>query len=393
MKDKHNNSYKIAYLLAQYLNGKLEGDELSEFQDWVLQDKANEQLLHELQSEKNFKERERILNNISLEKEWNRFSRLVKYKRITLKHRFIQIGRYAAVLMIPLLTILLVVRYYEPEEKKQAKVATEIAPGTQGATLVLSNGKQIVLGMGEEKIEETDGTLISTDSTSIEYLAQDLQDEELIYNEIKVNRGQEFKMQLVDGTKVWINSMSSIKFPVKFVGNTREVEITGEVYFEVEHDKSKPFIVHTPVHDIKVLGTSFNISSYKNNAYVHTTLVAGKVAVENITGDLKNIELNPNQQYLYHKKGLKGSIENVNTAPYVAWTKGYFHFEEETLEEIFKKLERWYEIEVFYKSNDSRKEIFNGRLPRFENAETILSMIEKVSNVKIITNENIIIIN
>ncbi len=209
---------------------------------------------------------------------------------------------------------------------------------------------------------------------------------------MRVKRGQEYQLILADGTKVWINSMSSIKFPVQFTSRSREVTITGEVYFEVEPDAKRPFIVHTPVHDVQVLGTTFNISCYQDDVTAQTTLVEGSVKVSKTIGSLEELKMKPNQQYIFDKTALKSELRNVDASIYTAWTSGYFQFEEETLEEVFKKLTRWYNIDVFFVDNQQRFEYFTGRLPRFEKVDVILKMIEKVSNVKFEVDEHSIII-
>ncbi|GAF03537.1 FecR family protein [Saccharicrinis fermentans] len=393
IEDKVNNSYRISYLISQFLNGNIEDDELKELQRWENLSSNNKKLVEELKDSECLEDRDHRIDRINLESEWLRFSNKVKYKRITLQKRVIRMAQYAAILLLPLSIVYLVFHMGTVKKSPASCAPCEITPGKHCAQLVLSNGKVLQLGSCKGSIKEQDGTIITTDSAIVFYKRnEDEKVEGLIYNEIRVVQGQEYHMRLADGTQVWINSMSSIKFPVHFSEGKREVEITGEVYFEVMPNKEKPFIVHTPIHDVRVLGTSFNISCYENDASVTTTLVEGKVLIENIPGELSPAQLTPNLQYNYHKSLHKASIEEVDAIAYAAWTKGYFQFENETLEQIFKKLERWYKIDVLYKSTSSRKEVFNGRLPRFENASTIMEMIEEVSNVKISLKDNLVVI-
>lgn len=271
--------------------------------------------------------------------------------------------------------------------------STNIQPGTKTAELQLSNGQVVRLGTDELVLQESDGTTINTASDEVSYADNQLTETEVLYNTIRVDKGEEFTITLADGTKVWVNSMSELKFPVQFKGNIRKVELLyGEVCFDVAHNAQQPFIVKTPVHDIQVLGTTFNVSCYNNDGTVLTTLAEGKVKIDNVVGQLEAVEISPNQQYIYNKEGLTASVKEVNAQAYLAWTKGRFQFEDENLESIFKKLERWYDVDVYFTNPSSRSEYFNGHLPRFENIDVILNMIEEVSEVRIELKDNALII-
>ena len=268
----------------------------------------------------------------------------------------------------------------------------ELEPGIQRAELVLSNGRIVRLGEGSNQITELDGTLINTDSSNVSYLGNEIGDSRLLYNEIKVDRGEEFTLTLADSTKVMLNSMSSIKFPVNFEADKRIVSITGEVYFDVKHNPHKPFVVRTPVHDIVVLGTTFNVSCYEDDDDVRTTLVEGSVEIIEITGGLDKAVLSPGKQFVYNKSAIKSEIIDVNTDVYTSWTSGHFQFDNNNLEDIFKKLQRWYHIDVFFVNNQARNQVFSGRLPRFKNVNVLLDMIQQVSDVEFDTDGNTIII-
>ncbi len=324
---------------------------------------------------------------------WSKIdSRLKPGRRHFIRRWYAVAGSVAAILaLVTLVTLVL----QQPERKMEiAHQVTSIKPGHRSAELILSNGQKVRLGQGSQELTEENGTKINLASEEVIYMADvpkatvtDLK------NTIRVDRGEEFTLVLADGTKVWINSMSELRFPVNFNKEVREVEIlNGEACFDVAHDNQRPFIVKTPGHNIKVLGTTFNVSCYENDYTIETTLVEGLIEINNQVGNSAPVIIRPDQQYVYSKNTLDANVRRVHGANYVAWTKGVFIFEDESLESIFKTLERWYDINVFYEANEKRSQVFNGRLPRFENVDVILNMIEKVSDVEFDLQENTVVI-
>ncbi|MCR6722586.1 MAG: DUF4974 domain-containing protein [Chitinophagaceae bacterium] len=197
------------------------------------------------------------------------------------------------------------------------------------------------------------------------------------YNSMATPKGRQFKMVLPDGTKVWLNAASSIRYPILFTGDERNVEITGEAYFEVAHNKSKPFHVKTSDGtDVEVLGTHFNINSYDNEESINTTLLEGSVRVTSKAG---NIVLQPGQQAQSNANGIISLKRTVNIDQVMAWKNGIFDFQDATLEEVMRQLERWYDIDVTYEKNIPKLE-FYGKMGKDLSLETVLNGLEK-SNV------------
>ncbi|MBI9063647.1 MAG: FecR domain-containing protein [Marinilabiliaceae bacterium] len=383
---------QIINYLVKLQNNSITEEEKKVLVEWSGQHVYYKELLQKVQKADAFQQWKQEIDTVKTQKAWVNIEKAIRKKRG--RQIRLTLMRYAAAAVVALLigtaTYFMV---YQVQPDSQLVAQTQIKPGTRSAELVLSNGQIVTLGKGDATLKENDGTLINTDSLRIAYqMVSDLASEKSLMNEIRVKRGQEYLLQLADGTIVRINSMSSIKFPVQFSGSTREVEITGEVHFDVEPDAARPFIVHTPMHDVRVLGTVFNISCYEDDETVHTTLVDGKVRVSNITGGIEGVEMIPNQQYIFNKQTMKSELKEVDASVYAAWTTGYFQFEEEALEQVFKKLQRWYNIDVFYVNEQQRTEYFTGRLPRFEQVEVILGMIEKVSDVKFEVDGNTIVI-
>jgi ferric-dicitrate binding protein FerR (iron transport regulator) len=191
---------------------------------------------------------------------------------------------------------------------------------------------------------------------------------------------------------VWLNAESQIKYPVVFLGDIRRVELTGEAFFEVAPNKNKPFQVISGDQTIEVLGTSFNVSSYNDDIEVVTTLLEGKVKINQTFGDKKSILLSPNEQSILNKEN--GSIENIKVDPnhFIAWKSGKFYFKQEKLKDITKVLSRWYDVEIFFANSVAENIRFTGRFKRYENFDHVRSIIELTEEVTFIKKGNTILI-
>ncbi|MCL3779550.1 FecR family protein [Prolixibacteraceae bacterium JC049] len=209
-----------------------------------------------------------------------------------------------------------------------------------------------------------------------------------LYNQLTVDYDREHLITLSDGTKVWLNSLSSLKYPVTFNRKKRIVELTGEAYFEVVHDAQHPFIVKTTDYNIRVLGTSFNISCYKSDNGVVATLLNGAVNIEEKKGiEKQNFKLTPDKQFIYNKHQRSTTIKEVDAQMFCSWAKGKFWMDNESLESLMTKIQRWYDINVFFLDETVKKEVFTGVLPRFKEFHSLAKMIEQVSNVEIEIND------
>lgn len=209
--------------------------------------------------------------------------------------------------------------------------------------------------------------------------------DEIPYQTIKTPRGKDFHLTLSDGTKVWINTESCLKFPSVFSGNERRVTLKGEAYFEVAHNKECPFIVSTEGIDTKVLGTKFNVCSYGKEQR-HVTLVEGKVEVNNIVSEETTI-LNPGENITYDKDD-KSRKSEVNTAVYTAWTEGMFYFEDKPLNEIMNTLGRWYNVNIYFENESLYNITFNFWASRNSSIEEAVNMLNSMGKVKIDFTDN-----
>lgn len=235
--------------------------------------------------------------------------------------------------------------------KTPPQLVQHIAPGHEGAVLTLADGSQVQLDTFQNAVvARQGGTTASVVNGMLIYKESGHQDQ-LVYNTMSTPKGRQFRLTLPDGSGVWLNSASAIRFPTAFSADERKVDVRGEAYFEVSANPTKPFRVSiNNKATITVLGTHFNINAYDNEESIATTLLEGKVQVTNITGN-SSVTLRPLQQAQItpDNEGIH-LTDNINPEKIMAWKNGLFHFENTTLAEIMRQLERWYDIEVVYES-------------------------------------------
>jgi ferric-dicitrate binding protein FerR (iron transport regulator) len=205
--------------------------------------------------------------------------------------------------------------------------------------------------------------------------------------EVSTASGQTAEMTLPDGTKVWMNALTHLKYPADYSASNREVSISGEAFFKVTHDEKSPFLVHTDTYNIKVLGTSFNVSSYPNDQQSKTTLVEGKVVLLDLNN--KQIEtLAPGQLFAFNTDNKSFQVSNVSTNYYTSWKDGYFAFDSEKLESIAAKLERIYAVKINIPEERIKKLSFSGTIMKNKPIEQILKIIELTAPVEFIIDRN-----
>lgn len=273
------------------------------------------------------------------------------------------------------------VKYFEePGEVKVALAKSVIEPGVDKATLILSDGHKVLLkDSGEDLISKEANVTISKDQDNTLTYQSDKQageGHEELFNTLITPRGGQYVLKLADGTKVWLNADSRLQFPVNFNGKERVVQLIGEAYFEVAKNKAKPFKVITDQKTVEVLGTSFNVSAYRNEPY-HATLLSGAVKMKYGAGP--SIVLSPGKQAMLNSKQLF-DITAVNAEDAIAWKKGIFLFENENIQRVMQKLARWYDVEVDYKGDVYGKKL-GGSVSRYENLNDLLKTIELTGKV------------
>lgn len=246
-----------------------------------------------------------------------------------------------------------------------------IPPGRTGAILTLADGSQIVLdSVANGVLANQSNTAVSKKDGELVYKGEN--NAKAVTNIMTTPRGRQYKLELSDGTKVWLNASSSITFPTSFAANERKVSIKGEVYFEVAKDKSRPFTVSVKDVEVKVLGTHFNINSYDDESEINATLLEGSVLVGKKD---KKVLLKPGQQAEIKNTGAVAVKELDNFDEVMAWKKGMFYFNNASLETVLRQLSRWYDVDiVFEKGVVSRN--FEGEINRDLELSQVLKILE-----------------
>lgn len=282
----------------------------------------------------------------------------------------------AALIAVVLVGIYALKNYQKPQQTIAVNrpVVHDFAPGGNKAILTLSNGSKVELTDAKKgKLADESGTSIDkTADGQISYKAPsatDHQQNQKLFNTAATPRGGQYQLVLSDGTKVWLNAASSIKYPVEFADKERKVELTGEAYFEVVHDQNRPFKVVSNGQVVEVLGTHFNINSYDNEQVVKTTLLQGSVRI--VTG-INSKVIKPGEQA--QLKSGKVTIEHVDTDEAVAWKNGFFNFKDADIGNVMRQLTRWYDMEVKYEGGIPPRQ-FTGEISRNVNARQILDIL------------------
>ena len=264
---------------------------------------------------------------------------------------------------------------------QDATQGTDRAPGNDRAILTLSDGSTITLDdAGEGQLAEQAGVaLVKTGAGQLNYRAAEHPPANPVpvYNTISVPRGGEFKVTLPDGTRVWLNAESSLRYPVSFSQTTREVELRGEGYFEVAHREDQPFIVKSKGQEVKVLGTHFNVKAYENEPYSHTTLIEGSVHVRQLATGKQQL-LRPGEQARLNKDSFE--VIEASLEESIAWKNELFVFRNTDIHSVMKQLERWYDVELA--AGDLPEKRFYGEISRNVKLSEILEMMELTSGLK-----------
>ena len=203
--------------------------------------------------------------------------------------------------------------------------------------------------------------------------------DEVFYNEVHIPKGGEYALMLADGSRVWLNAETTLRFPVQFAADKREVFLEGEACFEVTRNERCPFLVRTPQRTVEVLGTIFNVCAYPSDPYWHTTLVSGKVKIDT---DESSCILSPSEQYLENRETGEKEIRQVRASEYLSWRLGKISFRGECLENIIQKLERWYDFQIFYANDEVRHMRFRGVINKYDPFDVVLRKLERTTDIR-----------
>jgi len=380
-------SFHISDLIVKKIRGQITEDELRQLDEWIQADPVNREAFKRATDPGNQRQKLEAYKNFRKEKVWSALEdELFQKKTISFNSR--RFLRYAAAILLPVLVAggayLFVLK---PSHTSLADLDNMISPGSQRATLILSDGGSVALEgdlapsdleQGKVRIRNADNRLSYTAETA------DRRDREVLYNELRTPRGGSYSLQLADGTTVWLNAGSSLRFPVSFTDSIREVWLEGEAYFEVTSN-GKPFEVNSGSMGVRVLGTSFNVSAYPDEYEFITTLVEGRVRVDlqNDNGQvLVSEELLPDRQAILELANSEIRVEDVNTTYYTSWMHGKIEFDREDLDMVMKELARWYDFDYRFENREAMHYHFTARLDREAPISSILEMLEMTTDVK-----------
>jgi len=373
----HKPDKKLQELARKLFAGEISENEKEELDQWY---NSFDDTYHEKVSDETVEQLETRLQQAILEKadinENSPAKRVILWLRIAVAVSIILcIGFY----------------FYQDQHNNAEHVVSarqDISPGRNRAILTLANGKKIDLDIIKKGtvVHQNGLSITKTNSGQLVYEILATKDQtiqnKLSYNTIETPKGGRYSIKLPDGTVVWLNAASSLKYPTQFASNERRVELTGEGYFEVAHDQTKPFKVSSSNQEIEVLGTHFNINAYTEENAIKTTLLEGRVKIkirQTKEKVQKLIILKPGQQSSFDNMGL--TVKDVNTDDAIAWQKGYFKFNREDIQSIMRKLSRWYNFEVVFEAEKDPSLVFGGKVSQTKNLRAILQIMEETGSV------------
>ncbi|MCS3554215.1 MULTISPECIES: FecR family protein [unclassified Sphingobacterium] len=361
---------ELYHLADKWINGTITSQEKKILDTWYEQD-FNEPLVWYGVDRSEKELSLRLLKNINKKRD------RVKIRRVNWK------WTSAAALLLIFIGVIFWYHSFEYQSnKKQAINVQVIKPGSSRAVLTLDNGEkiyldstiggQVALQSGVRIVKSSDGSLLYETVNNSE------SDQATVsYNTIEVPSGGQWQVILPDGSHVWLNSQSKLKYPVKFIGSERKIELEGEGYFEVAKDKTMPFRVVTENQTIEVIGTHFNVNAYSDEKTTITTLIEGSVKVAH--RKLSDaILLKPDQQTSLTDNGIK--LTDVDPESAIAWKRGMFFLNDEPLEVIMRKIARWYDVEIVYKNVDKGLR-FGGSVSRYDHIGKILTKLEFAGDI------------
>ena len=360
---------QVVTLLKKYKEGTLSPDEKARLETWYINQASKSQ------SELTQEEADETLQNIRAKLPL-KTAKLVKFWPST---RYVMAA--SILLAVSVGSYFFLHKSREVQGSHTKTYAHDISPGSNGAILTLSNGKQVVLNqVSTGKVAQQGNTNLQKtgDSLLVYQNSNPAQNAQLAYNTLTTPRGMQFKVILPDGTLVYLNAASELHYPVAFTGSERKVELKGEAYFEVTKNKAMPFMVHTAKGDIQVLGTHFNIMAYPDDPNMKTTLLEGSVKISQSTKNITKM-LKPDQEAVLSDIGIK--VNDVNAEDAVAWKDGIFLFNGDHLDEIMEKISRWYNVDVEFRDETLKKEMYSGTVSRFAQVSQVLKKLEALGGV------------
>ena len=372
---KKKNIYDDASLIKKSLIKDLSDKEQKEL-DQLLDDQSLQDVYKELSDRGYLKKQFMEYEKYSSQKAYREFKERRGHSG---RIRIVRWVAVVAAVWVLALGVTLWMTFGKKENVAPLPVASKIIPaGEKKATLTLADGTEVHVEEITAQVLQEKGMNIEYRNGEIVYHKSEEKTTEVVYNKLEVPRGGECMIKLDDGTKVWVNAETKLKYPVAFVGDRREVVLEGEAFFDVAKNE-KPFIVETSFGDVRVLGTAFGISAYASESESYTTLVRGKVSVEREGGE--PVVILPGEQVVTSKDG-KMIKQQVDVEEFVGWKDGIYVFKEKSLGEIMKTLERWYNISVDFQEKSLVDLPFTGNLKRYDDINVFFDALTRTGDMK-----------
>ncbi|OYX85802.1 MAG: hypothetical protein B7Y83_03555 [Flavobacteriales bacterium 32-34-25] len=365
-----NSSPNLVNVLREIVsNGSADASKIA------LLTQEEQELIKELQEDHLLGEALLYIESIDADKNWEELKERIKIKKNPIVINWRTVFQYAAVFVC----LLGLVYVFQNKTNKPDKI---VIPD-DAIQLVLENGDiQVLSPNGEKQIIKKDGGVVASQKENqISYTSNNSIDK-LVYNEIKIPYGKTFVVTLSDGTVVNMNAGSSLKYPVQFIkGHNREVVLEGEAFFDVTKDKKHPFIVKTRGMDVKVLGTKFNVSSYKEEADINTVLVEGSVSLSSGAKPNEKTMLVPGEKGTWNNQKTAIAVEKVDTRIYTEWMTGELVFRKAAFKDIIIKLERSYNVTIENNKKELWDKKFNASFNKnIENIDEVLTAMGKIQS-------------
>ena len=392
MSQKEKNIFQLARIIAASLKGNANDEEQRTLREWLSVSTRNKKIYDEFKDGKRLEQKIVESQQINWKNDYQHF--ITKRQRTRKNRRMKTIIRYAAILTLPIVAAGIFL-LQKNDRQTIVSISEVIKPGEHKAVLITGGGERITLSDSTlSPIQEQNGMIVNVTNNKVSYI---LPEDSLctqgspIFNTLQIPRGGEYFLTLADGTEVWLNAETEIRYPVQFTGDKRVVYLVGEAYFTVAPDKNKPFTVVSTHASVSVLGTQFNFRAYPDERDVQTTLVSGSVIMQSEKYK-QQIKLVPGEQGVLEKNSAKLMKQEVNTYLYTAWKDGRFAFRDARLEDLFNILARWYDLSVFYQSPEAKDIRFTGDLNKTDDFKSILKIIEQNERVIFTVNQRTVFI-
>lgn len=388
---------EISELIGKYMLGTADPREQARLDDWLKEDEANRRLFEKITDPAYAREKIAQWQSIQLP---DIPEETKKPKKETGRNRQLLWKLSAAAAFVILLVSggILLNRAEHRYQSLKTRFEKEhylaaIKPGETKATLTTQSGQTVVLG-GDEGSNSR-----AIEAARVKQLQEDSRKKKAeadrkALNNLEIPRGGEFHITLEDGTEVWLNAESTLRYPDHFDGSIREVALTGEAYFKVAKDRQgRPFHVRTAGQLVRVYGTEFNIFSYEEDQFVYTTLVNGCISLTRDNSQDSELILTPGHQAVFGKADGATKVKPVATDVVTSWRNGMFVFEDQTLDQIMRQLSRWYNFTYSFTSQEAAGTLFMGRMARSSKFGEVLEILEQSGHLKFDVKDNHIVIS